>query len=137
MSERRYVLDTNILISIILLASSIPQQAFDKVIAIGKILQSEATLEEIERVIMRSKFDKYLTRAEREIFLNKLKQDSLMIAVNITITDCRDPKDNKFLELALSGNANGIISGDNDLLVLHPFRTIPIVTPRFFLDNDV
>jgi predicted nucleic acid-binding protein len=49
------------------------------------------------------------------------------------ITACRDPKDNKFLELAVSGQATHLISGDPDLLVLSPFRGIPIVTPQAFV----
>jgi predicted nucleic acid-binding protein len=49
------------------------------------------------------------------------------------VTDCRDPKDNKFLELALSGKATHIVSGDEDLLVLHPFRGILILMPQAFL----
>lgn len=50
------------------------------------------------------------------------------------IKECRDEKDNKFLELAISGNADFIITGDNDLLVLNPFRTIQIITPKSFLE---
>ena len=46
---------------------------------------------------------------------------------------CRDPKDNQFLELAVNGQADFIVTGDEDLLVLHPFRAIPILTPRDFL----
>lgn len=58
---------------------------------------------------------------------------TVKIEENIRI--CRDPKDDKFLEVAVNGTATYIISGDNDLLVLHPFRAIPIVTPRTFLDT--
>jgi uncharacterized protein len=49
------------------------------------------------------------------------------------INECRDPKDNKYLELAVSGKAEAIVTGDTDLLVLHPFRDIQIVTPQEFL----
>lgn len=58
-----------------------------------------------------------------------------MVVVTVEITDCRDPKDNKFLALAVSGEADCIISGDDDLKVLHPFRGIPILSPREFLDT--
>ena len=58
------------------------------------------------------------------------------------ITDCRDPKDNKFLELAVSANASCIITGDKDLLILNPclpnrqaFRSIPILNAVDFLNN--
>jgi uncharacterized protein len=55
------------------------------------------------------------------------------VKVKDVITVCRDPKDDKFLELAVSGQANHIVSGDDDLLVLHPFRGVAIVTPAAFL----
>ncbi len=55
------------------------------------------------------------------------------ISVTSVITDCRDPKDNKFLELAIDGNADYIITGDSDLLILHPYRGISIVTTSEFL----
>jgi len=57
------------------------------------------------------------------------------VAVNEAITACRDAKDDKFLELAVSGKASHIVSGDADLLVLHPFRSIAILTPQAFLAN--
>ncbi|MDE2844360.1 MAG: putative toxin-antitoxin system toxin component, PIN family [Chloroflexota bacterium] len=47
---------------------------------------------------------------------------------------CRDPKDDKFLELAVSGQASHIVSGDQDMLELHPFRGIPVLSPRSFSD---
>jgi uncharacterized protein len=50
-----------------------------------------------------------------------------------TITACRDPKDDKFLELAVSGHANYIVSGDSDLLALDPFRGVQIIPPHSFL----
>ena len=49
------------------------------------------------------------------------------------VRECRDPKDDKFLELALNGRADLIITGDADLLVLNPWRGIEIVTPREYL----
>jgi uncharacterized protein len=57
----------------------------------------------------------------------------MIVEVTDVVTDCRDSKDIKFLELAVSVGANYIISGDADLLVLDPFRGIPIVTPQFFV----
>lgn len=63
-----------------------------------------------------------------------LEHISQQIHVSISVDDCRDPKDNKFLELALTVNANCIVTGDKDLLVLHPFRQIPIITVTEFLE---
>ena len=56
-----------------------------------------------------------------------------LVAIKESIDICRDPKDNKFLELAVSGEADFIVSGDQDLLVLNPFRNIEIVTANDFL----
>ena len=66
-------------------------------------------------------------------FLVALLKEVEMVEITETFTDCRDAKDNKFLELAVSGKADCIVSGDADLLVLNPFRGIPILTPREFL----
>jgi predicted nucleic acid-binding protein len=56
-----------------------------------------------------------------------------LVAISERIAACRDPKDDKFLELAVSGKAEVIVSGDGDLLDLNPFRGIPIVTPATFV----
>jgi putative PIN family toxin of toxin-antitoxin system len=90
---------------------------------------------ELNEVLSRSKFKRYLPTEKRDIFLWALFRkanfvDDIQEKVNI----CRDSKDNQFLELAINGKANFIITGDEDLLVLNPFRNIPILTPRMFLD---
>ena len=56
-----------------------------------------------------------------------------MVEIVDSIRICRDPKDDKILELAISGNADCIVTGDDDLLVLNPFREVAIVTPADFL----
>ena len=60
-----------------------------------------------------------------------------MLAEEVAITEsvgaCRDPKDDKFLELAVSGRADYLVTGDLDLLVLDPFRGVRILTPADFL----
>ncbi|MEI7496970.1 MAG: putative toxin-antitoxin system toxin component, PIN family [Betaproteobacteria bacterium] len=50
-----------------------------------------------------------------------------------TVTDCRDPKDNKFLSLAIDANAIAIVTGDDDLKVLHPYKGIAIQSPADFM----
>lgn len=62
-------------------------------------------------------------------------REALLIEVTAVVKECRDPKDDKFLELTLSGHASCIISGDDDLLVLHPFRGIPVLSPGAFLSH--
>lgn len=130
-----FVLDTNVIVSAILLKSSVARQAFNKAFEKGELLLSLATLEELNEVLRRKKFDKYILETERIEFLTALVHKCVLTEVNESVTECRDPKDNKFLELAISGNATCIVTSDNDLLVLHPFRDIPVLTPGSFLGS--
>jgi predicted nucleic acid-binding protein len=57
------------------------------------------------------------------------------VEISETIVACRDPKDDQYLALAINGGAECIVTGDEDLLVLHPFRSIPILTARSFLEK--
>jgi putative PIN family toxin of toxin-antitoxin system len=129
----RFVLDTNVIVSALLLSGSVPRQAFDKVLTEGKPLVSPPVILELIEVLSRKQFNKYLLEEERMRFLVGLLKEAELLDNTETISECRDPKDNKFLELAFSGKADCIISGDHDLLVLNPFREIPIVTPKGFL----
>lgn len=94
---------------------------------------SEATIAELDEVLRRPKFNKYVPEEKRLEFLAALVREAAVVEASEVITECRDPKDNKFLELAVSGKASHIITGDADLLTLHPFRGIAIVTPQVFL----
>lgn len=120
----RFVIDTNVLIGALLFKSSVLFRAMELAEKQGIILYSEATLKELERVLNRPKFDKYLEPAEKEIFLQKFITVSLLVNITEKIAVCRDEKDNKFLEVAVSGHANIIITGDLDLLELNPFQSI-------------
>lgn len=135
-SESHYVLDANVVVSAVLLPNSVPRQAFDKACARGRVLLSVPVIGELDDVLRRPKLNRYIHEDERMLFLVTLTRESRVVQVTESISVCRDPKDNKYLELALDGNASCIISGDDDLLVLDPFRSIPIVTPRQFLDGD-
>lgn len=132
----RFVLDTSVIVSAILLPRSVPRQAFDLAFIQGAVLVSDTTLSELDAVLRRSRFDRYLAEEERLQFLATFVQDAMLVEVTEVVTDCRDPKDNKFLELATSGDATCILSGDNDLLSLHPFRGIPIITPQAFIHQS-
>ncbi len=129
----RYVYDTNVIVSAALIPGSIPRQAFDKGLAEGIVLMSVPTVLELAEVLGREKLDKYLLPDDRLRFLATLLRTVNLVEVTEVISDCRDPRDNKFLELAVCGQADLIVAGDEDLLVLNPFRDIPIVTPREFL----
>ena len=131
----RFVFDTNAIVSAALLAGSVPKQAFEKALDEGRILISIPVLLELAEVLSRKKLNKYLLEEERMRFLVALLKGVEMVEITEVVTDCRDIKDNKFLELAVSGKADCIVSGDDDLLMLNPFRGIPILTPREFLSS--
>jgi len=131
-----FVFDTNTLISSALIKNSTNSKAIDKAIALGTIAVSQSTFEEFTEVIFRKKFDKYFSGdEERWSILNRLEANSKLFTPDTIVKDCRDPKDNKFLELAISANASCLITGDKDLLVLHPFRNIPILNAVDFIDS--
>jgi uncharacterized protein len=52
---------------------------------------------------------------------------------SVRVTDCRDPKDDKYLELALAAAAAFIVSSDDDLIVLHPWRGVSILSPAAYM----
>lgn len=131
----RFVVDTNIIVSALLMPNSVPAVALRLARRIGIILQSQATIDELNRVLHRKKFDKYIAEANRLEFLTKFTQKAEFVEVHHTVTICRDPNDNKFLELALSGSATLIVSGDNDLLVLSPFHEIVVMPPVRFIEH--
>src|SRR5262245_23129164 len=132
-SSARYVFDTNTLISAVLFEHSLPGQALRRALRQGEVLISPATLEELAEVLQREKFDQYVTAAEREEFLEAFVERATFIEPTEEMRICRDTKDDKFLELAVSGGAVYLISGDKDLRALHPFRGIAIVTAAEFL----
>lgn len=134
MQNKRFVADTNILVSAALIRHSLPWQAINQMEQKGKILYSEATLLELKSVLNRKKFDKYLTVEDKQQFIFKFLEKAELVNITETITDCRDPKDNKFLELAVSGKVDLLITGDQDLLILNPFRTFEIITVAEFLN---
>jgi putative PIN family toxin of toxin-antitoxin system len=133
-SDRRYVFDTNTLVSAVLFRGSTPSEAFRQALNTGVILLSEATFEEIDEVIAREKFDDYLSPEERGAFIEALVDRSRFANPTEKIHACRDPDDDKFLELAVSEEATCIVSGDSDLLELDPFQGIPIMEPADFLE---
>ncbi|MCA1625349.1 MAG: putative toxin-antitoxin system toxin component, PIN family [Acidobacteria bacterium] len=132
----RGVFDNNVLVSAALLAG-VPRQAIDKLLDNGTVLVSVPVLLELAEVLNREKFDKYVTHYERMRFMVSFLKVAEMVEISETITVCRDPKDDKLLELAVDGNADFLVTGDKDLLVLNPFRGVEIITPREFLDKTL
>jgi uncharacterized protein len=134
----RAVVDTNILIRAVLK----PQGTVAPVLGRLRsgdytILHSPELLEEVLDVLSRSRFHvKYGIRGEDVealLALIVLRGESVNFRERIQV--CRDPDDDKLLEIAVGGGADVIVSGDGDLLVLNPFRGIPILSPSNFLER--
>ncbi len=128
----RVVIDTNVLVSATR-PGSVPRQALDRVLATGRLLVSEATLAEYNAVLRRPRLDRFTPEAERLDLLAALVEVAELVRITETVRACRDPDDDKLLELAVCGRATALVTGDDDLLALHPFRGVPILTPAAFL----
>lgn len=129
-SVLRIVVDTNVLLSFLIKRNSKPGVLVTETLYKHQLLISSATLEELEDKCKRPKFRSYFTASEAQELVQLLSRVSEKIAANITLVDCRDAKDNKFLELAVAGRANLLVTGDKDLLDLHPYHGIPILNPH-------
>lgn len=136
-TELRFVFDTNTIVSALLMKRSVPREAFDTAKTTGTLLISLDVLNELNDVLRREKFNKYVTEEERMQFLSALVRDAINIEITEPIVECRDPKDDKFLELAINGDADYIVTGDKDLLVLNPFRNVKILKPAELLGRLV
>jgi putative PIN family toxin of toxin-antitoxin system len=128
-----FVIDTGVLISAFLKPKSIPAQALERARTQYTLVASIETMMELATVISRDYLAKYRTVDEREEFLGRYSELVELIPITTQVTDCRDAKDNKFLELALSAQAPIIVSSDSDLLVLHPYQGINVYLPGDFL----
>ncbi len=129
------LLDTNVLISAALGPDGSPRMVVDVVRSEnGVLLFSNETFDELRSRFHRSKFDRYIGREGRDIYLAQLEAVSEWVSITGVKLGCRDPDDAKLLETALMGEADCLITGDQDLLEMYPFHTIPILTPVSFLD---
>jgi len=128
------ICDTNVFLSALLSKTSPPNRSVRYLLANGMLAFSKETLDELEEVFSRKKFDKYIPRAERAFFIENVKQNSLVYEIHHSVDICRDPKDNKFLDVAIASYADYLITGDEDLLVLEAIGNTTIITPREFIN---
>jgi putative PIN family toxin of toxin-antitoxin system len=132
----RVVVDTNVLVSALIrpqgavgpVFTQLREGAYD-------LLYSEQLLTELASVLVRPHIhDRYLAgKADIGAILLTITRQGERIVSGRVITVCRDARDNWLLEAAVAGKADAIVTGDHDLLVLHPFEGIPIITPASFL----
>jgi putative PIN family toxin of toxin-antitoxin system len=130
----RVVLDTNVFVSAALKDHSLPALAVHLVEERGVLLKSTATERQLFNVLARPHFTLLIAPATHA-WLRKLLTEAETVTITERIVACRDPTDDKFLELAINGHADLIVSGDADLLMLNPFRSIPIVPPATFVQG--
>ena len=132
------VIDTSTLVGAVLRPASPPRQALLQIVRNHVLCISQSTLHELQTVLHRPKFDRYAPLQTRMDFLALVTQWARLCEVDATSTQiakgvCRDPKDDKFLALALACQATTIVSSDDDLLSLSSWQNINIVTSADFL----
>ena len=109
-------------------------QALRKALHGFDVVASPQSLDELNEVLARDKFDRYLSRPQRLEYARTYAEAVRRVEVTRSVADCADPKDNKFLALALDARAGMLVSGDKkDLLGMHPYQGIRILSVRQFL----
>jgi putative PIN family toxin of toxin-antitoxin system len=134
----RVVFDTSTLVSAALRVGSVPHHALVQAFTTGEVCVSVSTLDELEQVLLRPKFNRYQPADARKAFADILRRRASLFMVSeadeLNVNPpCRDSKDNKFLVLIQACDAGALISSDADLLVLNPWQDIPILTPSQYL----
>jgi putative PIN family toxin of toxin-antitoxin system len=124
------VFDTNLLISSALNARGRTAADVFALMECHAFAFSRSTFTEFYNVLMREKFDPYVPREDREALVKQFAAKAAWYEPNLSVRVCRDPKDNPFLELALECRAQILVTGDEDLLILNPFRGIRILFLR-------
>jgi uncharacterized protein len=131
----RVVVDTNVFVSAALKDTSLPALALHLVAQRGTLLKSDATEMQLFEVLARPQLAALIDQSSVE-WMRKLMAVAEAVTITERIAACRDATDDKFLELAVNGKADVIVSGDADLLVLNPFRGIPVVPPAIFVHGS-
>jgi putative PIN family toxin of toxin-antitoxin system len=134
----KVVVDTNVLLSAALVPYSVPAELVDRLLAESRLVFTPCTFAELESRIWKPKFDRYLPIERRRHILHELDAYALWVEVPVAISSktwSRDSKDDPFIHAALAAGATRLISGDDDLLCLHPLGNLHIVTPRVALNE--
>lgn len=127
------VFDASTIVGVALRQDSVPERALRRALALQPLALSLPVNAEYVEVLGRPKFVPMLVPGRRDEILALVRGAARWFVPAIRVTDCRDAKDNKYLELALAAGADVIVSSDDDLLVLHPWRGIPILRPAEYL----
>lgn len=122
------IFDTNIWISYSLFPSSSLSSVVDQALSMTPYAMSDETFSELVEVFLRSKFDRFVSLESRQSTLESIAYAAKWFTPNESVGACRDPSDNKFLDLAMSCRADYLITGDEDLLILNQFGKTRILT---------
>ncbi len=127
----RLVIDTNIWISFLIgkTLAGLTKAIIENNVT---ILFSTELFDEVIEVLQRPKFRKYFSQEDIQELISLIHSRVEWIEINNHFDDCRDPKDNFLLDLSVAGTADYLITGDEDLLVLNPYRDIEIVNYKEF-----
>jgi putative PIN family toxin of toxin-antitoxin system len=131
----KIILDTNILVSAFVFGGEIKKK-LEYILADNTIhlLTSKVIVEELREVVFRDKFKVFQDEKFLTLQLNAFLSNVIIVIITQNFDNCRDKKDNKFLDLAVSGQADFLITGDKDLLELNPFHGVQILTLTDFID---
>ena len=127
------VFDTSTLVGAASRRTGVPHRAFLHALRTDRVAVSEGMLSELREVLARPRLARFVSPELRDDVLALLSVSGVPFAPGERVTDCRDPKDDLFLELALASGAGILVSSDNDLLVLHPWRGVRILRPAEYL----
>lgn len=125
----RIVVDTNVPVSAILAPRSVPKQWVSWCLQHAELVFTDETEAEFLEVVSREKFDRFAPAEARMAAALAIVGSSVRVQVSHMVQACRDARDDKFLDAALAGSACVLVTGDKDLLILHLFKGVAIVTP--------
>jgi uncharacterized protein len=128
----RIIIDTNLWIGFLITKD---YTKLDKIIFSGQgvLVFSNELLDEFLVVANRPKFRKYFSKTDIEDILETIEEYADFVHVKTSIDICRDSKDNFLLSLSIDGNADFLITGDDDLLDLVSFGETKIISISNFL----
>lgn len=129
----RVILDTNVIISGIMFKGNAIRRLLLFALNEYQLIFSQTTWDELASVLQLDAFEKHMPLGARLRVLAQLAGQVQVVDSTSIVTNCRYPKDNKFLALALDANVITIVTGDNDLKVLHPYKGIAIQSPADFM----
>ena len=130
------MLDSNLVVSAFVNPEGMASTALQLAVEHFDVAASRATLAELADVLKRDRFDRYCAKADRITRLEAYAQAVLVFDVQLEVSDCKDPKDNKFLALCTTAGAKVLVTGDKkDFLVMHPYQKTAVLRLRAFVDG--